>query len=77
MNQHRDLQRIEAFSAGVLRKYSMQTFGGLVVQVINTVISFWFPITGLIINAAIFIVWIVAAIGGEQKEILVAMADAK
>lgn len=66
-----------AVPRALLRRYSLQTFGGFVVQVINTVISFWFPIPGLIITAAIFIVWIVEAIGGEEKEILSGLANAK
>jgi hypothetical protein len=49
------------------RKASIQMFSGLVALAITTLISYWFPMSGVIIISSLEILWVILAIGSEEE----------
>ena len=55
-----------SWSTAAVRKLVLQTLAGTAVYVCTTVISYWFPVTGLVVIVACQILWIVMSISETE-----------
>jgi uncharacterized membrane protein len=57
----------ESASNAAAKSATIQIFSGLPIYASTTVISYWFPITGLVIIFGLEVLWIVMSVGSNEK----------
>lgn len=57
-------------SGAIARRITMQMIGGTLLYAANTVLSYWFPIVGVIVILTSQIVWIVLDLGVDEPQAL-------
>ena len=50
-----------------MKSATIKTFSGLPIYAGTTVISYWFPTTGLVIIFGLEVLWIVMSVGSNEK----------
>jgi uncharacterized membrane protein len=58
-----------AFTKSAARKISIQMVIGFIILTITTIVSYWFPITGVILLFLVECLWITVAIGSKEESV--------
>ncbi len=58
-----------SFPKSEARKVTIQMFIGLVISTITTLVSYWFPLTGVIVMFLIDVLWVTMAIGSKEEAV--------